>query len=74
MRTETHLAYILIFLAILTYIWPILQTVRFGFWQQRPLQEKKPKTPKPLKPKIPDDCPMCREEKASPPKDAQPLE
>jgi hypothetical protein len=50
MRTETHLVLLLILLAIFLLIWPILQTVRFGFWLQKPLQERKPKIPKPLKP------------------------
>ena len=71
MRTDTHLAYFLIIFVILISIWPILRTIRFGFWRQKPLEEKKTKTPKPLKPKTPDDCPVCREEKASPLKEAQ---
>jgi hypothetical protein len=73
MRTEIHLGYILIFLAILKSIWPILllQTVRLCFWQQKALAQKKAKTPKPLKPKTPEDCPICRDEKASQPKAAQ---
>ena len=71
MKTEIHLAFILIFIAILTNLWPILQTVRLSFWQQKALAEKKAKTPKPLKQKTPDDCAICREEKGSPQKEAQ---
>ena len=71
MRTDTHLAYFLIIFLILISIWPILRTIRFGFWRQKPLEEKKAKTPKPLKPKTPDDCPICRGEKASPLKEGQ---
>jgi hypothetical protein len=71
MKTETYLAYFLIIFAILISIWPILRTIRFGFWQQKPFEEKKAKTPKPLKPKTPDDCAICRGEKASPPKGVQ---
>ena len=66
MRTETHFIYILIFLAILVSLWPLLRIIRYDFWQRGPLPEKKAKTPKPLKPKTPDDCPICREEKGSP--------
>jgi hypothetical protein len=68
MRTETYLAYFLIIFAILISIWPILRTIRFGFWQQKPFEEKKAKTPQLLKPNTPDDCAICREEKGSPPK------
>jgi hypothetical protein len=71
MKTETQLAYFLIIFAILISIWPILRTIRFGFWQQKPLEEKKAKTLKPLQPKNPDDCAICREEKGAPPKEAQ---
>ena len=71
MSTETQLAYILILLGILISIWPILRTIRFGFGQKS-LEEKKAKTPKPLKPKTPEDCAMCRAEKVSPPKGSQP--
>jgi len=71
MRTETHLGYILIIFAILIPIWPVLRTIRYGFWQQKSLEEKKARTPKPLKPKTPDECPICREEKTSPAKEAQ---
>jgi len=65
MRTETHIAYILILLAILNNIWPILQSIRLGFWQQKALEEEKARMPKPLKPKTPDDCALCRKEKES---------
>jgi hypothetical protein len=41
MKTETYLAYFLIILATLISIWPILRTIRFGFWQQKPFEEKK---------------------------------
>jgi hypothetical protein len=71
MTIETHLAYILIWLAILSSLWPILRSIRYDFWQRSPLPEKKVKTPKPLKPKTPDDCAICREKKGSPPKEAQ---
>jgi hypothetical protein len=70
MRTETHFIYILIFLAILISLWPILRIIRFDFWQRSPLPEKKAKTTKPLKPKTPDDCAICREAKGSLPKEA----
>jgi hypothetical protein len=71
MRIEIHIAYILVLFAILISIVPILQTIRFGFWQQKSLEEKKARTAKPLKPKTPDDCAICREEKTSPAKEAQ---
>jgi hypothetical protein len=71
MRTDIHFVYFLIILAILILIWPILRTIRFGFWQQKPFEEKKAKTPKPLKPKNTDDCAICRGEKSSPPKGVQ---
>jgi len=71
MRTETHIAYILILLAILNNIWPILQSIRLGFWQQKALEEEKARMPKPLKPKTPDDCALCRKEKESPQKAAE---
>ena len=72
MRTQTHLGYILIIFAILLSIWPILRTIRFGSWQGNSGEEKKTRTPKPLKPKTPDDCAIGREEKGSPPKEIQP--
>ena len=71
MKTEIHLAYILVLLAILISSVPILRTIRFGFWRQKSLEEKKTRTPKPLKPKTPDDCTNCRKEKTSPAKEAQ---
>ena len=66
MRTETHLAYILIFLAILIPIWPILRIICFDLWHRGPRSEKKAKPQKPLEPKTPNDCAMCREEKGFP--------
>jgi hypothetical protein len=51
MRTDTHLAYFLIVFVILISIWPILRTICFGFWPQKPLEEKKAKTLKPLNPR-----------------------
>ena len=74
MKTEIHLAYILVLLAFLISSVPILRTIRFGFWQQKSLEEKKPRTPKPLKPKTPDDCAICREEKGSPAKEVHPCQ
>ena len=71
MKTETHFIYILILLAILISLWSILRIIRFVFWQRGPIPEKMAKTAKPLKPKTPNDCPICREEKTSPAKEAQ---
>ena len=71
MNTETHFIYILILLAILISRWPILRILPFDFWQRGQTPEKKAKTVRPLKPKTPDDCPICREEKTSPAKEAQ---
>jgi hypothetical protein len=71
MGTEIHLVLLLILLAIFLFTWPNIQTIKFGFWLPKPLEEKKAKTPNPLKPKTPDDCPNCREEKPSPAKEAQ---
>ena len=64
----------LIWLAILNSIGPLLWTICFDFWQRDLLPEKKAKTPKPLKPKTPEDCAMCREAKALPPKEVQPCQ
>jgi hypothetical protein len=71
MKTEIYLTFILIFIAILTNLWPILQTVRLGFWKQNAIDEKKAGTPTPLKPKTPNDLALCREIKESSPKEAQ---
>ena len=71
MRTETQLVILLILLVIFPLVWSILQSIRFGFWLPKPIQEKKPRIAKPLKPKTPDDCPICREEKISPANEAQ---
>ena len=71
MRTETQLDILLILLVIFPLVWSILQSIQFSFWLPKPIQEKKLRIAKPLKPKTPDDCPICREEKISPAKEAQ---
>jgi len=71
MRTETQLVILLILLVIFPLVWSILKSIRFGFWLPKPIREKKPRIAQPLKPKTPDDCPICREEKTSPAKEAQ---
>jgi hypothetical protein len=71
MSTETQIVLFLILLTILPLINLILQSNWFGFWLPKPVQEKKPRISKPLKPKTSDECPTCRAEKASPPKEGQ---
>ena len=71
MRTETHLVILLILLVIFPLIWSIFQSIQFGFWLPKPIQEKKSRIVQPLKPKTPNDCPICREEETSSAKEAE---
>lgn len=71
MRTETQIFILLILLAIFPLINLILQSNRLGFWLRKPVQKKKPRIVKPLKPKTPEDCLFCQAEKACPPKEPQ---
>jgi hypothetical protein len=65
MKIEYHLILFLILLAILILIWLILRSIQHKHGSQQELQERKAKTPRPLKPKTEDDCLLCLVEKGS---------
>lgn len=65
MKIENQPVSFLILLAILILLRAILQSILLKLRRQSGIQEHKPKTPRPLKPKTEDDCPFCREEKGS---------
>jgi transposase-like protein len=71
MSIETQIVILLILLALLPLINLILKSSQFGFWLPKPVQDKKPRNAKPLKPKAPDDCLFCQAEQACPPKERQ---
>jgi hypothetical protein len=66
MKIEYPLVHFLVF-AILLLLWPMLQSSLLTLRPRQEPQERKPKSPRPLKPKTADDCPLCRAEKGSPP-------
>jgi flagellar biosynthesis/type III secretory pathway M-ring protein FliF/YscJ len=65
MKIEYLLIRILILLVILILIWLILRSIQHRHGSQRESQEQKAKTPRALKPKTEDNCPLCRAKKIS---------
>ncbi len=66
MRTTNQLLCFLVLLVIAWNIWQIVQHYSPWHWFSKEPVANKTKTPRPLKPKTGEDCPLCRAGKAIP--------
>jgi IS1 family transposase len=65
MKIEYPILHLLVLFAIFLLLWPTLRSSLLTLRPRQGDQARKPKTPRPLKPKTGDDCPLCRAEKGA---------